>query len=449
MNLLTWILSLIAEWLRPLHRRDPVLAPLAPAGIADPAATAPGARRVGLTDRDPDRHPHQKADPAPHPDPDTPLEQADGPTLGVDRPFDEDGQRDPSDDAFAQDVAREHERGDTEGGDPLPDRPGGPAADAIAGNGLSAINPFWRVGDVLLSRLAPSVSTPIEASTWAAIVVLPAALVLLIQAGLVALGLPGDLLALVLTVLVLYFTVPLGRLWRRLDRLSLLAAAGDVAGFRQVSARWQADGLAIGLNGEATATAIDRSPGAAGHSQARTAAAGGLDRAGFSLPLIDGYRDVFAPMLWFTVIGPAGPIAYGLARLVAERRPGFARRALHWIDWLPSRLAAASFALSGHFDDAMLSFRSALAASRYDRIDVRVDREPGFSLNLVLLPTAAGATGIRLASPAIEARLQQASGDHEFPATEPTVANFSQLRSLIGRTAMLWGGLWVLLALVD
>ena len=51
--------------------------------------------------------------------------------------------------------------------------------------------------------------------------------------------------------------------------------------------------------------------------------------------------------------------------------------------------------------------------------------------------------------PAIEARLQQASGDHEFPATEPTVANFSQLRSLIGRTAMLWGGLWVLLALVD
>lgn len=438
MNLLTWILSLIAEWLRPLHQRDPVLAPLASTRPADRAETGTAPATV------------QRDDPR----------AAASPGLDFDRMFDEDLQRDLSEDEFMRDVAREHEEVIEPAVAPRSDGPGG----TVTGNGLSAANPFWRIGDRLLGHLAPATAAPFGASAWAALVILPAAVVLLIQAGLVSLGLAGNLLALVLTVVVLYFTVPLGRLWRRLDRLSLLAAAGDVDGFRQVSARWQADGLAAGASAGPATAVVDPAPPTAGESSVGSVAAGGasplvgygstgaagrLERAGFSLPLIDGYRDVFAPMLWFTVIGPAGPIAYGLARLAAERRGGLPRRALYWIDWLPSRLAAASFALSGHFDDAMLSFRSALAASRYDRIDVRVDREPGFGLTLILLPTAAGATGIRLASPAIEARLQQASGDHELPASEPTVANFSQLRSLIGRTAMLWGGLWVLLALVD
>ena len=489
MNLLTWILSLVVEWLRPLHRDDPVLAPVnAPmkastgadgAGASGPSRAfgSPGSSGSSGSSEVAESSETPEAPEAPEASGSTeasePVEATGATTEGsssaigrdLDRLFDEDLQRDlagkieddsseddSSEDDFSRELARERDA------DHL-----APAVGVVSmmGSGLSPANPFWRLGDALLRLVAPSDRAPLGASAWAAMVILPVALILLGEVGLEALGLAGDLLQLLLAVVALYFTVPLGRLWRRLDRLSLLAAAGDAGGFRQTSARWCADGFgadesgavvdpgkeALGSGKAVDAGKADKVPGS-DRDEDKVVKDRALDRAGFSMPLIDGYRDVFAPMFWFTLIGAAGPIGYGLARLAAERRGGLSRRILYWIDWLPSRLAAASFALGGHFDEAMLSFRAALAAARYDRIDTRVDREPGFGQALVILPSAAGATGIRLAAPAIEARLRQASSDHEAPAIEPTIANFNQLRSLVGRTGMLWGGLWVLLALV-
>ena len=493
MNLLTWILSLVVEWLRPLHRDDPVLAPVnAPmkastgadgAGASGPSRAfgSPGSSGSSGSSEVAESSETPEAPEAPEASGSTeasePVEATGATTEGsssaigrdLDRLFDEDLQRDlagkieddsseddSSEDDFSRELAREREA------DHL-----APAVGLVPmmGSGLSPANPFWRLGDALLRLVAPSDRAPLGASAWAAMVILPVALILLGEVGLEALGLAGDLLQLLLAVVALYFTVPLGRLWRRLDRLSLLAAAGDAGGFRQTSARWRADGFGPdGSGADGSGAAVDPDREALGSGQALNVGKAdkvpgsdkvkdrdndkALDRAGFSMPLIDGYRDVFAPMFWFTLIGAAGPVGYGLARLAAERQSGLPRRILYWIDWLPSRLAAASFALGGHFDEAMLSFRAALAAARYDRIDTRVDRESGFGQALIILPSAAGATGIRLAAPAIEARLRQASSDHEAPAIEPTIANFNQLRSLVGRTGMLWGGLWVLLALV-
>ena len=228
------------------------------------------------------------------------------------------------------------------------------------------------------------------------------------------------------------------------QRLILLAGAGEVRAFRRAVARWNDDDArddrdGQGARGGGATAAADDDASAAPASSVSSAAVEpapfpgdrALDRAAFVLPLIDAYRDVFAPLFWLVLAGPAGPLAYAMARLAADRRSGVARRALYWVDWVPLRLSSASFAFGGRFDDAMLGLRCALDATRFDRIDVRVDRDATLVQEEIILPTAAGAMDIRLAGLVVEARLAQASADYEEPGTEPCAANFTVLRSLL------------------
>lgn len=69
-----------------------------------------------------------------------------------------------------------------------------------------------------------------------------------------------------------------------------------------------------------------------------------------------GYESVFPVLFWFLLAGPAGALLYRLAVLDHEQarrtdpeQPRGARL-LHWLDWVPVRLQALSFALVGHFD---------------------------------------------------------------------------------------------------
>lgn len=113
---------------------------------------------------------------------------------------------------------------------------------------------------------------------------------------------------------------------------------------------------------------------------------------------VDSLRYVFAPIFWFIVLapifGPAGIIIYRMNTLLQQKwgsRPElavfshFVMKAQYYLDWLPARLMAVSFAIMGDFEDAIHCWRTQ-AASWPDRIQG------------ILLATLGGALGICLGS---------------------------------------------------
>jgi adenosylcobinamide-phosphate synthase len=88
----------------------------------------------------------------------------------------------------------------------------------------------------------------------------------------------------------------------------------------------------------------------------------------------DSYRHVFGTLFWFLVLpGPGGAVLYRLTTLLAEHWRGDAatpmgheldefgkpvRRLLYWLDWVPVRLTAVTFAIVGDFEDAIYCWRT-------------------------------------------------------------------------------------------
>jgi adenosylcobinamide-phosphate synthase len=149
----------------------------------------------------------------------------------------------------------------------------------------------------------------------------------------------------------------------------------------------------------------------------------------------DSYRFVFGTMFWFVVLpGPSGALLYRLSQMLYQKwgnRPlaedcfGYcADRVAAWLDWLPVRLTAASFAVTGDFEDAVYCWRSQAKAW-------------GNYANGILLASAAGALGIRLGDPlkqdyTVKFRPELGLGDDADP---------NYLRSAVGliwRSALLW-----------
>jgi adenosylcobinamide-phosphate synthase len=113
--------------------------------------------------------------------------------------------------------------------------------------------------------------------------------------------------------------------------------------------------------------------------------------------LLLSHRHVFAPLLWFALLGPAGALLYRLAQeldeLWGERDEvefgafgQFAHQAFVLVDWLPLRVTAASFAVVGDFEDAVQCWRT------------QADRWPDGGSG-ILLASGAGALGVRLGMP--------------------------------------------------
>jgi adenosylcobinamide-phosphate synthase len=110
--------------------------------------------------------------------------------------------------------------------------------------------------------------------------------------------------------------------------------------------------------------------------------------------LIDSHRSVFGPVAWFLVLGPAGALLYRVAVVINEQWQAridpelgefgrFATRALFWIDWLPARMSALSFAIVGNFEDAIYCWRTQVATWLAPARNV-------------LLASGGGALGVRL-----------------------------------------------------
>lgn len=165
----------------------------------------------------------------------------------------------------------------------------------------------------------------------------------------------------------------------------------------------------------------------------------GLSRVTVEETLKASLSTLFGVLFWFFLLGVAGAVAYRLAHLCRELWHGeaefdlFALRACHFLDWLPVRATAFSFAIVGNFQDALESWRGQAHAWG--------DENQG-----ILLAAGAGALGVRLGG-----NLAMAGGELLRPvlgAEEP--AGPDSVRgsiALVWRAAMLWlavvGLLWL------
>jgi adenosylcobinamide-phosphate synthase len=179
----------------------------------------------------------------------------------------------------------------------------------------------------------------------------------------------SPLLAWVWSVAVLYVTMGFRQFSHYFTDILHALRERDLARAREVLSRWQR-------------------ASAAEYTQAETA------RVAIELALVGSHRHVFGPIAWFIVLGPAGAIVYRMSAMLAElwgrrRDPEFgdfgmfAQKVFYWLDWLPARLTAASFAVVGNFEDAVYCWRTqALAWAR--------------GAHGIILATGGGALGVRL-----------------------------------------------------
>ncbi|HEV3239126.1 MAG TPA: CobD/CbiB family protein [Casimicrobiaceae bacterium] len=169
-----------------------------------------------------------------------------------------------------------------------------------------------------------------------------------------------------------------GALYWALDALlPLLAFLWDIAvlyvlvGFRHFSHAFTAVAAALKAG---DAIAARRHLAAWRGVEAAGAMAAEIPKLAIEQGLIDSYRHVFGTLFWFLVLpGPVGAVLYRLTVLLAERwsvdaaapmghelgefgRP--VQRLLFWLDWVPVRLTALTFAVVGDFEDAISCWRA-------------------------------------------------------------------------------------------
>ena len=151
--------------------------------------------------------------------------------------------------------------------------------------------------------------------------------------------------------------------------------------------------------------------------------------------LLASHRYVFGSIAWFVVLGPAGAVLYRASEMLAlewsgrgDRASGefgrFAARLYYWIDWVPARATALTFAVVGNFEDAVYCWRSQAAQW--------AGRTHG-----IILAAGAGALGVRLGDTlhqygSLQFRPELGTGgDADVDAMESTVR-------LIWRSLVLW-----------
>jgi adenosylcobinamide-phosphate synthase len=181
--------------------------------------------------------------------------------------------------------------------------------------------------------------------------------------------------------------------------------------------------------------AARRNLGAWRGASAEEFSAGEIARVAIEEGLTGSHRHVFGPVAWFLVLGPVGALVYRMAALLEEKWGGrsdaefgqfgaFAARCFYWMDWLPARLTAASFAVVGNFEDAIYCWRNQAATWNA--------RTHG-----VILASGGGALGVRLGDAlhqygSVEYRPELGLGE------EADVDYMHGTIGLIWRTLVLW-----------
>lgn len=212
---------------------------------------------------------------------------------------------------------------------------------------------------------------------------------------------------------VLYITLRFGRFGDPAERIANALSENNLDGARAELAIWQAC---------QTDTYTERE----------------VARVGIEATLRHSHHDLFAPLFWFVLLGPAGALCYRLAYLLKHAWSGqhqdfrqFSQRMFDFVDWLPARFTAGSFAVVGDFEDAVYCWRTQASAWS--------DQAVG-----IILASGAGALGVKLGEPlncngVLQFRPELGLGDS---------ADADYLRSAVGlvwRVLVLMSGLVLLL----
>ncbi|MEO8847334.1 MAG: CobD/CbiB family protein [Casimicrobiaceae bacterium] len=248
-----------------------------------------------------------------------------------------------------------------------------------------------------------------------------------------ALATVHPLLGLAWSIAVLYLLMGFRRFSHSVSTIILALRSGELPVARRALAAWRG-GVTAELSSEEIARlAIERG-------------------------LIDAYRQVFAVLFWFVVLpGPAGAVLYRAAVLLADewKAPGNtddatpigreraifglpARTLLAWLDWIPVRLTALSFAIVGDFEDAIACWRT--------QAQLWANEDGGVAIG-ILLASGGGALGVKLGGPLAtiggerEQRPEVGMGDSVDPEVLPSGVG------LVWRTLVLWLLLILLLTL--
>lgn len=255
---------------------------------------------------------------------------------------------------------------------------------------------------------------------WGLGVALPALLILVLHAVMDAVH---PVLGFVVAVAVLYLTMGLRQFSHFFTDIQMALRMGEVERARRLLEVW------------------------CGHDAARFSSAE-ISRLAIEQGIVAAHRHVFAPLFWFAVLGPAGAVLYRLGLCVMQRwavtvQPEsgnaffrFAQQAFQWLDWLPARLTAATFAIGGDFEDAVYCWRTQASQWAQAASVQGADMASG-----ILLSSAAGALGVRLGLPlpgeiGFDARPELGLGDD---------ADIEHLQSAVG---LVWRALVLCLLLL-
>lgn len=152
------------------------------------------------------------------------------------------------------------------------------------------------------------------------------------------------------------------------------------------------------------------------------------------------HHGLFAPLFWFVILGPGGALLYRLTHLcklewTKEKTVNgfgqFSSDMFGWLDWLPARITAGSYAVMGDFEDAAYCWRTQAV--------MWSDQSLG-----ILFASGAGALGVKLGEPLpnhgiLEYRPELGLGD-------PADADYLQSSvGLVWRVLIMMVGLLVLL----
>ena len=206
-------------------------------------------------------------------------------------------------------------------------------------------------------------------------------------------------------VVVLYLTVGFRQFSHYYTEIQQALREGNLAAARELLGRWRGESSTEFGAGEIARVAIEQG-------------------------LLASHRHVFGTVAWFVALGPAGALLYRASAMLAARWGGygefgrFAARAYFWLDWLPARITAASFAIVGNFEDAVYCWRTQAAAWTTQA-------------HGIILASGGGALGVRLGDPlhqhgSLEFRPGLGIGD------EAEADHLQGAVGLIWRTLVLW-----------
>jgi len=242
---------------------------------------------------------------------------------------------------------------------------------------------------------------------WILAALLPA---LLLGAGYIALRYSAAPLAVLLGLALLYLLLDVRGFAGPAEEISVALRDNNIQHARERLAAW-------------------------GHRQTDVLGAPELSRLTIENTLMRAHYGLFAPIFWFVLLGPAGALLYrmshSLTRSWGNEDVAFNRvvhRIFDWLDWLPARFSAISFAVVGDFEDALYCWRTQAPAWKTEAEGI-------------ILASGAGALGVRLGEPlpgggVLEYRPELGLGD---------AADADYLMSAIG---LVWRALVLMLALL-